>query len=358
MKKRLLILLTLVFTLFTLASCNIGNKPTEKPDVGEEDDFDFNNITLLSAYSKAQDLGFSGTLEEFVEMLSGKDGADGKDGKDGIGIEKVEFDKDGNLLITYTDGSSQTVTVPKKEEHVHKFGEWKKHTYGLTVPCDELISFRICSECSYTEWKEGTESDHSYPTEYKCEGDFHWKECIFCGNVTEKGEHALGEDDICTVCYSPITDTVGVIYNVSLDGTYAEVVDYQGTATKVKIASEYEGLPVKTIYKNAFRNKDNITSVFIPDSVELIGSYAFYKCSSLASVVIGDGVTSIGDYAFCYCTSLTSITFENTEGWWVSRDSDATSGMTISATDLANPSTAARYLMAAYYDYYWFCDKE
>ena len=51
MKKRLLILLTLVFTLFTLASCNIGNlgKPTGKPDVGEEDDFDFNNIENLCA---------------------------------------------------------------------------------------------------------------------------------------------------------------------------------------------------------------------------------------------------------------------------------------------------------------------
>ena len=40
MRRRLLILLTLAFTLFALAACNFGFKPTEKPDVSEEDDFD------------------------------------------------------------------------------------------------------------------------------------------------------------------------------------------------------------------------------------------------------------------------------------------------------------------------------
>lgn len=42
--------------------------------------------------------------------------------------------------------------------------------------------------------------------------------------------------------------TDGVYYDVSSDGTYAEVIDYVGTATKVKIADTYEGLPVTSIY--------------------------------------------------------------------------------------------------------------
>ncbi|WP_339016899.1 ExeM/NucH family extracellular endonuclease [Corynebacterium hesseae] len=39
----------------------------------------------------------------------GFDGANGKDGKDGRGIESVTTDTDGNLVITYTDGTSETV---------------------------------------------------------------------------------------------------------------------------------------------------------------------------------------------------------------------------------------------------------
>lgn len=39
----------------------------------------------------------------------GRDGANGKDGKDGRGIKFVTTDADGNLVITYTDGTSETV---------------------------------------------------------------------------------------------------------------------------------------------------------------------------------------------------------------------------------------------------------
>ena len=39
----------------------------------------------------------------------------GEKGEPGVGIEKVECDKDGNLVITLTDGSTQTVAMPEKE---------------------------------------------------------------------------------------------------------------------------------------------------------------------------------------------------------------------------------------------------
>ena len=41
--------------------------------------------------------------------FDGANGKDGKDGKDGRGIESVTTDTDGNLVITYTDGTSETV---------------------------------------------------------------------------------------------------------------------------------------------------------------------------------------------------------------------------------------------------------
>ena len=102
--------------------------------------------------------------------------------------------------------------------------------------------------------------------------------------------------------------TPGVIYDISADGTYAEVMAYNGISKKVRIAAEYQGLPVKYIYSGAFMNNKSITSVVIPDSVVGLGNSAFSWCASLTSVTIPDSVTSIGDWAFEYCSSLTSVT--------------------------------------------------
>ena len=45
---------------------------------------------------------------------NGKDGTDGRDGKDGRGITSVTTDAAGNLVVKYTDGTSETVKVDSK----------------------------------------------------------------------------------------------------------------------------------------------------------------------------------------------------------------------------------------------------
>ena len=127
-------------------------------------------------------------------------------------------------------------------------------------------------------------------------------------NPTPEHTHIFGEGDAtCSVCGQPMEPTEGIIYDISDDGTYAMVVGYEGSATKIKIADAYEGLPVKTIYNYAFYGNKAITSVIIPDSVTSIGVGAFVVCDRLTSVVIPGSVTSIGDEAFGGCFSLTSV---------------------------------------------------
>ena len=199
------------------------------------------------------------------------------------------------------------VVIPKID---HTFGAWKEKD-STNTSCENKTYLRICAGCSLEETRSGTYEDHEFSTTYSTSDDEHWNECKKCGAHSEHKAHNVNSNGLCSVCNIPVEVTPGVIYDVSIDGTYAEVIGYTGTATKVKIASEYNGLPVKSIYSKAFYDNAKITSVIIPDSVISIGDHAFYSCDYLASVTIGDGVTVIGNYAFYYCDRLTSITIPN-----------------------------------------------
>ncbi|MBO5907374.1 MAG: leucine-rich repeat protein [Clostridia bacterium] len=88
------------------------------------------------------------------------------------------------------------------------------------------------------------------------------------------------------------------------------LIGYTGSERDLILPENYNDEDYK-IYKYAFYECDDITSIIIPDSITSIGSSAFFGCTSLRSVTIGNSVTSIGSSAFENCVALTGVTIGN-----------------------------------------------
>ena len=64
---------------------------------------------------------------------------------------------------------------------------------------------------------------------------------------------------------------------------------------------------VPTIPPYCFTRFTSLTSVTLPEGLQIFGSYSFYCCVSLTTVTIPDGVFYIGNRAFGNCCSLSSV---------------------------------------------------
>ena len=107
----------------------------------------------------------------------------------------------------------------------------------------------------------------------------------------------------------------GICYYINYSAGYAGVtygISYSGNVTiPDKISYKGKVLSVVAIGENAFKNCTNLTSVTIPNSVEVIYDYAFSGCSGLTNLTIPNSVTRINQYAFSGCTGLINLTIPN-----------------------------------------------
>ena len=297
MKKLIYTLLAVCTLLFVLASCGM---------VPEKED----KIEVIDGYLVVNGVKteYKAETEDDVTEDTNKTEITVENGYLVVNGEKTEHEVKTEPVISVIDGYVAINGV--KTEHYVAYDcqhIWKTVT---TAPTCSNVGYdtMTCSLCDKSVKINETEKlDHNFSTEYIMNDNYHWYKCTACSEEKDKAMHVPNDDGECETCGIPLSDTPGVIYDMSADGSYALVVGYTGAANKVKIASEYNGVPVKSIYDNVFKSNVNITSVVIPDSVTSIGDEAFYNCTSLSSVVIGDNVTSIGRSAFHHCTRLGSV---------------------------------------------------
>ncbi|MBP5509682.1 MAG: leucine-rich repeat protein [Kiritimatiellae bacterium] len=123
-----------------------------------------------------------------------------------------------------------------------------------------------------------------------------------CGKIKSSVFYGCHPDlDLSDCVVHDLTYTkTGESYSVSGVATY-------GIKGAVHIPSEYDGLPVTDIRRNAFGYHSEISVVTMDYGVTNISQFAFNHCEGLRSVTISDSVENIGYMAFDGCESLTNI---------------------------------------------------
>lgn len=183
---------------------------------------------------------------------------------------------------------------------------------SATCTTDGKTEGKHCSVCNETLVAQNiVPASHQYSSNYESNNSFHWFKCANCEAENDKEEHTADDYGICTICNELVGATEGIIYAISADNKYYEVIGYDGVATRIQIPSEHNGLPVKSIYKDSFYNNNIITSIIIPESITSIGDNAFRECNNLTKVVIGDNVATIGSSAFSGCNRLEFLDMGN-----------------------------------------------
>ena len=79
------------------------------------------------------------------------------------------------------------------------------------------------------------------------------------------------------------------LYRIQADGT-AMITRYKGDHEDLFIPSELDGVPVTTIGPEAFKSKNSLMYVTLPESIKEIGDSAFMACGNLMWINIPDAV--------------------------------------------------------------------
>lgn len=126
---------------------------------------------------------------------------------------------------------------------------------------------------------------------------------------------------LCVLSMLLCSFVLGAVPKVSAEGTDFTYITIGGTvtitgcsgdATDIVVPATLNSKPVTAIADNAFRGKAELTSVYLPASVDRIGSYAFAGCTAIGNVNVSSSTVTIGAYAFSDCAALTNVTVSGT----------------------------------------------
>ena len=217
-KKLLLLAMSFVMAIGLFAGCSVPIVPDgvtgtttqgAKGDKGDKGD--------KGEKGDKGDKGDTGAQGE-----KGEDGAKGEDGKSAYQL----------WLEAGNEGTEEDFLNWLKGLNDHTFGEWECFS-GDDVPCEQRKYFRVCEDCNVIEWKNGTEEDHEWESEYSHDNLSHWYGCALCGGEKDKEAHTLDDENVCTVCGTTVQKYLFTVVtgNPRLDPNAAVTTEVAAEAT-------------------------------------------------------------------------------------------------------------------------------
>ena len=233
-----------------------------------------------SAYDIAVRHGYTGSEAEWIASLqgvngedgeNGSDGDDGKNGADGVGVEKVEIDESGYLIVTLTNGKTVNAGYVGKESL----------DTSSDAPVLSISNLNLPTGSSYiiTADLDDVTFVSSAPSVIQVSRDGVIL-AIAEGTSTITVTAGNGKSAACYV------DSTAYVYKTQADGSVS-IVGYNGNLTALTIPESIMGMTVKEIGASAFRGSTSLTSVTIPNSIA-VREYAFADCEKLSEVVMDD----------------------------------------------------------------------
>ena len=288
----------------------------------------------------------------------GVQGGKGDEGDTGATIAKVEFDDQGRLVITLTNGTvldpiemperkvyhtvafdlgyssyyktpSQTVLHgekaikpqdPTRDGYMFKgwyLGDERWSFIGYTVNENITLEARWAPVNGYAinyVLGGGTNSPEN-PSSYTIGSAFTFKDPTRAG-YTFNGWYTSADYLEKMLEVTPSTRGDIVLYarwtplvKYELNSTGGITIrNFQTTDTDIVIPAEIDGYPVTEIGPGAFSQKYNvIKSVTIPNTVKIIREQAFYISVGIEKIIIPEGVEIIEDGAFWYCVGVREL---------------------------------------------------
>lgn len=244
----------------------------------------------------------------------GDTGATGAAGKDGRGIAKTEL-VNGELIITYTDGTSDNLGA------ISKSVEYLKFTYDANSN-----SYSVAVKDDYRDVVKNVVIPDEYNgvsvTKIGAQG---FKDCPLLESV-------IMPDTITEIYPAPqdVHDKIkGTVDVFTIDGAFQNCP----RLSKIKLSNHLNNLPA-----GLFLGCSSLQEITIPASVSIIGTYDSYYSTSF-----------ITDEQSVFSDDIVKVYFENVENWtrsyqtkpqytWIKQSAD------VDSQSLSDPATAAALL--------------
>ena len=274
--------------------------------------------------------------------------AQGNQGEQGVSVVSTVVNSEGELIVTFSDGTVMNAGKINFTEHVH---EYESNIVPATCSTDGYVTF-TCKTCGHIEtvinkatghifeaWRESIPAtctndglkvrycsvcgerqqetipmhDHTISSTCIHNSATHWYYCTECGVALNETNHNY-VDNTCSVCGYVLKENAGdsgMIFSLNSDGESYTLADLGSCQdTEIEVPDLYNGKPVVALGQGAFA-KSTITSITMTNNIASIGAGCFRECTNLASIVLSNNITRIENNVFYGCSSLANISIPN-----------------------------------------------